>query len=760
MAAVNVTFPGNLAQVDSAQDLRAIPSSFIADGDLYLVNGLQGLFEYDPGSTAVDDGKDVIRPYDKTPLQAGRWIRNVDGLASGPVGPAGGDANSYATLSAMKSAGITGLTYNLASPSGADGGVSNGLFTYQLGNFTGRTDVVQVNGIPLSTGALVRQSANSIAFKVSDTLPSRDSASKIKSIAVDLDDFLMPGETDYAAASSRANTYCYQTGATLRLVGGKNYQNADIQMFGTWRFECNGAKIRSWGAGQKYIAGGPGTPSTGFPDGYGSQMLPTPWVPDSGDPDYAFGSPTLIAIQPCSAGAFQIVLNVTPASNEFVEGQWIRLNGPPTSVSSFAAGKPNYIDLDGEYVQVRSRSGTLVTLKTPLKYNYSSVGQITAGYSKALAVNCEATGVVTTTVDSAYNFEIRSSVNMRATINCDGSAAAGAMTYSEGYDLSIFANRAYGPMSTARGTGNGRIRLIQKRRNVNDGTPDVQSEGFFIEECLQGSLILDGVQCLTGSLSVRSLAMAGGQGVRELHLVNGCTFDGSYGSTSGSATLTPGFALSMGEATGLKIFSSGTTWIGAAVVFPDTQYPYLSGRSGMMCRSLGAADDVIIHRGDTFKCVGSFGAIFLKGSNYSGRVYHDESCQYINCSPATSSTPDDVYSWYEPWQNISPTFLVSPYGVVTSPFTNAQYRRGGRFTFVKGVISFGGAAANTAAVSLPVGRRPSSESARLVPAFTTADTTYPSGQTSVRWQANGNISIGNTAGMTAAFLELRIPIDA
>lgn len=180
MAGVNVTFPGNLAQVQTAADLRGIPSSFIADGDLYLVNGLQGLFEYDPGSIAADDGQDVIRPYDKTPLQAGRWIRNVDGLATGPQGETGPANSTYPTLSAMQAAGTTNRSYILAAPSGSDSSVVNGLFNYQLGNFTGRTDVVFLNSDPTgATGALVRLGAQSVGFLATGTAKNRPSDRKL-----------------------------------------------------------------------------------------------------------------------------------------------------------------------------------------------------------------------------------------------------------------------------------------------------------------------------------------------------------------------------------------------------------------------------------------------------------------------------------------------------------------------------------------------------------------------------------------------------
>jgi hypothetical protein len=83
--------------------------------------------------------------------------------ATGETGPAN---STYTTLAAMKAAGTTNKTYNLAAPSGTDSGFVNGPFIYQTGNFTGRTDVVQLNGVPLTTGALVRQQASGIGFVI------------------------------------------------------------------------------------------------------------------------------------------------------------------------------------------------------------------------------------------------------------------------------------------------------------------------------------------------------------------------------------------------------------------------------------------------------------------------------------------------------------------------------------------------------------------------------------------------------------------
>ena len=73
MSVIDVEFPGNISQVASIADLRALPSPFISDGAIYAV-GDAGIFTYDVGSVEADDGSSVIKPNDITPLQTGRWI--------------------------------------------------------------------------------------------------------------------------------------------------------------------------------------------------------------------------------------------------------------------------------------------------------------------------------------------------------------------------------------------------------------------------------------------------------------------------------------------------------------------------------------------------------------------------------------------------------------------------------------------------------------------------------------------------------------
>lgn len=148
MAAVNVTFPGNLAQVDTAADLRGIPSSLIASGTLYLVVGLEGVFSFDSGSMAADDGVEVLRPADRTALQFGRWVKSADGLARGRDGKTGTSNNTRATLAELKAAVTTDGTSLY----------DNKLWTWTLGNFSARAsdpNVIASDNAPLTAGAWV-----------------------------------------------------------------------------------------------------------------------------------------------------------------------------------------------------------------------------------------------------------------------------------------------------------------------------------------------------------------------------------------------------------------------------------------------------------------------------------------------------------------------------------------------------------------------------------------------------------------------------
>jgi len=133
--------------------------------DFYVQPGTYHLDIYAPNATSLQ-----LR-VQNVAMNSTKGDTGAQGLPGndGQNGAVGASDASFTTLAAMKA--IDPVAYpspRLAAPSGSNGGVTNGLFNYQTGNFTGRTDVVQVNGIPLTTGALVRQNASQIAA----TLPA------------------------------------------------------------------------------------------------------------------------------------------------------------------------------------------------------------------------------------------------------------------------------------------------------------------------------------------------------------------------------------------------------------------------------------------------------------------------------------------------------------------------------------------------------------------------------------------------------------
>lgn len=104
----------------------------------------------------------VANPIDENDVATLGSVRAIAAtVAKGDTGPAN---STYTSVADMQAAGVSQKSYTLASPTGSNAGFSNGLFLYQTGNFTGRTDVIAVTGVPLTTGALVRQSSESISY--------------------------------------------------------------------------------------------------------------------------------------------------------------------------------------------------------------------------------------------------------------------------------------------------------------------------------------------------------------------------------------------------------------------------------------------------------------------------------------------------------------------------------------------------------------------------------------------------------------------
>ena len=123
--------------------------------DFYVAPGTYHLDIYAPNATSF-----IFR----VPSVAMNSSKGDTG-ATGQTGDVGASDATFSTLAALQA--INPAVYpspRLAAPSGSDGGYINGSFTYQTGNFTGRTDVIALNGIPLTTGALVRPNASTSLY--------------------------------------------------------------------------------------------------------------------------------------------------------------------------------------------------------------------------------------------------------------------------------------------------------------------------------------------------------------------------------------------------------------------------------------------------------------------------------------------------------------------------------------------------------------------------------------------------------------------
>lgn len=83
---------------------------------------------------------------------------------AGPPGPAN---STYTTLAGLKAAAVSNASYIFAPPSGSDGGLAAGTFLYQTAGAPYTADgvnIIKLDAVPLTTGALVRQAAAGVNF--------------------------------------------------------------------------------------------------------------------------------------------------------------------------------------------------------------------------------------------------------------------------------------------------------------------------------------------------------------------------------------------------------------------------------------------------------------------------------------------------------------------------------------------------------------------------------------------------------------------
>lgn len=154
--------------------------------DKLVVTGARG-----PGLTEIArrTGNYGVQPTDSDAEALGKFadaaIQQNPGF-KGDTGDTGPANSTYTTLAGLKAAAVSNASYIFAPPSGSDGGAAAGTFLYQTAGAPYTADgenVIALDAVPLTTGALVRQDGDSLTYKYKPA-----AASKVRTPADKLDD--------------------------------------------------------------------------------------------------------------------------------------------------------------------------------------------------------------------------------------------------------------------------------------------------------------------------------------------------------------------------------------------------------------------------------------------------------------------------------------------------------------------------------------------------------------------------------------------
>lgn len=154
--------------------------------------------------------------------QDGVTLNEVDPYRPGVAGEGEkgdtGPANStYTTLAGLKAAAVSNASYIFAPPSGSDGGAAAGTFLYQTAGAPYTADgvnVIKLDAVPLSTGALVRQGAQSLAYASPVAIGAPQGQDEKNLTSVDVYDAL----TLSMRAAFRSGSRSYDAGPALQAI--------------------------------------------------------------------------------------------------------------------------------------------------------------------------------------------------------------------------------------------------------------------------------------------------------------------------------------------------------------------------------------------------------------------------------------------------------------------------------------------------------------------------------------------------------------
>lgn len=457
-------------------------------------------------------------------------------------------------------------------------------------------DAAQVTYSPAGTGAV----ATNVQTKLRETVSVKDFGA------------VGDGVTSDATAFYNACIYCWQTGSNLYIPPG-NYLHGRVEVHGNFNVIGSGATVEYLGVGTTYIAG----------TGTGTSAAPTAWPNDPAYDPSGYFNPVMYTLAATIAKgdtSFQVT-----STSGLVAGQYLFIGGNPTSASSVG----NYIPTDFEFVRISSIVGTTVNIFAAFKNAYTTIGTgagaAAAFYSAGLAVNCKVSGLKINTSIDAYQYVVRSALNVTLEqLEFIGASATGASTFTENLKIDQWkVHYANGPISTARGTVSAVISNVEYLENTGGPT------GLFVEESLY-HLTVDNFNARNSGFSIRSLAMGAPTAKRTVSL-NNCVFD---------ATIKGDSPFHCGTASGLDFVASNCTFAGSVTTPNSSLYPSINGTALVWVSSTAAADNyyfkncrfIAANSGPTWPLAssGAFGGI----GGFLGNVEFDAACTFTVCSSA------------------------------------------------------------------------------------------------------------------------------
>lgn len=151
------------------------------------------------GGNAITNVKPGTRPNDVATLG------QLQDVTTGPTGPA---ESTYLTMAALMAAPVTNRVYNFAPQFGSENGVPAGPFRYETGAAPYSADganIIKLDAVALSVGALVRQSGKSLAFRQRGARYTRSAEAKALEIISMADDGFLGDGLESPAAIARNN---------------------------------------------------------------------------------------------------------------------------------------------------------------------------------------------------------------------------------------------------------------------------------------------------------------------------------------------------------------------------------------------------------------------------------------------------------------------------------------------------------------------------------------------------------------------------